>query len=103
MQKSLAKRLVRALRNTADKIDAGNSELTEEEAISILSVVAHNALSKEQACEYVNKQRSQFDNLIAAGKLPKGRKRRGYKELVWYEDELDAALDNIKNQKSVTS
>lgn len=47
MQKSLAKRLVRALRNTADKIDAGNSELTEEEAISLLSVVAHNALSKE--------------------------------------------------------
>ena len=96
MQALIAKRLVNALRAAADKIDAGNSELTEEEAMDILSIVAHNALSKEQACEYVDLQKSQFDNLISLGKIPKGRKRRGHKELVWYSDELDAAKANIK-------
>jgi predicted DNA-binding transcriptional regulator AlpA len=32
--------------------------------------------------------RSKFDALIKEGKLPKGRKRRGFKELIWYKDEL---------------
>lgn len=100
MQKALVKRISNALRAAADRFDAGTSEITEEEAIDILSIIAHNALSKEQACEYVHKQRSQFDNLIALGKLPKGRKRRGYKELVWYEDELDAAIKSIENSKN---
>ena len=100
MQKALVKRISNALRVAADRFDAGTSEITEEEAMDILSIIAHNALSKEQACEYVHKQRSQFDNLIALGKLPKGRKRRGYKELVWYEDELDAAIKNIENSKN---
>lgn len=96
MQKTLVKRISNALRAAADKFDAGTSEITEDEAIDILSIIAHNALSKEQACEYVGLQRSQFDNLIALGKIPKGRKRRGHKELVWYSDELDAAKTNIK-------
>jgi len=100
MQKPLAKRLIKELHALADRIDAGNSELTEEEAMDILAFVTHRALSKEQACEHVHKQRSQFDNLIALGKLPKGRKRRGYKELVWYEDELDNAIKNIENSKN---
>ena len=76
MQALIAKRLVNALRTAADRIDAGNSELTEEEAMDILSIVAHNALSKEQACEYVDLQKSQFDNLISLGKIPKGRKTK---------------------------
>lgn len=100
MQALIAKRLVNALRAAADRIDAGNSELTEEEAMDILSIVAHNALSKEQACEYVDLQKSQFDNLISLGKIPKGRKRRGHKELVWYADELDAAKVNIKKLRN---
>lgn len=100
MQRPLAKRLVKELYALADKIDAGNSELTEEEAMHILAFVTHKALSKEQACEYVELQRSQFDNLVALGKLPKGRKRRGYKELVWYEDELDNAITNIRKSKN---
>ena len=101
MQSSLIKLLTKALRDTANKLDAGNSELTEEEAMDILSVLTHKTLSKEQACEYVNLQSSQFDNLIRQGKLPKGRKRRGFKELVWYEDELKDAITKVKlNKKS---
>lgn len=36
MQSSLIKLLTKALRDTANKLDAGNSELTEEEAMDII-------------------------------------------------------------------
>ena len=100
MQK-LTKIITKALRETADKIDAGNSELTEEESMELLSILSHKVLSKEQAYTFVGLQISQFDNLIRQGKLPKGRKRRGFKELVWYEDELRDAITKVKlNKKS---
>ena len=38
---------------------------------------------------YLDIGRSQFDQLVRDGMLPKGRKRMGFKELVWYKDELD--------------
>lgn len=101
MQTALAKLITKNLREIADKIDAGNSEISEEEAIDILSMLTHKVLSKEQACDFVSLGPSQFNNLIAANKLPKGRKRRGFKELVWYEDELRDALTKVKlNKKS---
>lgn len=100
MQK-LTKIITKTLRETADKIDAGNSELTEEESMELLSILSHKVLSKEQAYTFVGLQISQFDNLIRQGKLPKGRKRRGFKELVWYEDELRDAIAKVKlNKKS---
>lgn len=101
MQSPLIKLLTKTLRETADKLDAGNSELTEEESMDILSVLTHKVLSKEQACDFVGLQVSQFDNLIRQGKLPKGKKRRGFTALVWYEDELRTAITKIKlNKKS---
>ncbi len=92
---SLKKLIVKLLRETVDKIDADNTELTEEEAIEIMSVLAHRAMSKEQACSYLNLSRSRFDDLVREGKLPKGRKRRGFKELVFYQDELDERLRQL--------
>ena len=77
------------LREAADKIDAGSCELTESEAMDILSVISHQAMSKEEACIYLNIKRSRFDDLVKEGKLPKGKKVRGYKELRFYKDELD--------------
>lgn len=100
MQK-LTKLITKGLRDVADKIDAGTSELSEDEAIELLSIISHKVLSKEQAYTFVGLQVSQFDNLIRQGKLPKGRKRRGFKELVWYEDELRDAITKVKlNKKS---
>lgn len=92
---SLKKLIVKLLRETVDKIDADNTELTEEEAIEIMSVLAHRAMSKEQACSYLNLSRSRFDDLVREGKLPKGRKRRGFKELVFYQDGLDERLRQL--------
>ena len=85
----LKKQIVKALKETADRIEAGNCELSESEAMDIMSVLSHQVMSKEDACIYMNMSRSKFDDLVREGKLPKGRKRRGFKELVWYKDELD--------------
>ena len=101
MQSPLSKLLSKTIRDTADKFDAGTSELTEEEAMDVLSILSHKVLSKEQACDFVGLKPSQFNLLIATNKLPKGRKRRGFKELVWYEDELRDAITKAKiNKKS---
>lgn len=81
--------VVKYLREVADKIDAGTSEVSESQAVDILRTVAHEAMSKEQACTYLNLSRSRFDDLVRERKLPKGRKRVGFKEKIWYKDELE--------------
>ena len=88
MQKAITKLLVKLMREVADKIETGNCELSDEEQNDLLSVLSHRVLSKEQACEYLNLRRSRFDDLVRLGKIPRGRKRKGFSELVWYEDEL---------------
>ena len=55
------KLVVKYLRDVADKMDAGTSEVTESQAIDILRIVAHEVMSKEQACKYLNLSRSRFD------------------------------------------
>lgn len=82
--------VTRLLRETADRIDAGNSEINEEQALRIMEAVAHNPMSKERSAIYLNMSTSRFDTLVREGRIPKGRKRVGFKELVWYQDELDA-------------
>lgn len=76
------------LRKIADKIDSGNCELNKTQAMEIMSVIGHEVLSKDEACSYLSLSRSRFDALILEGKLPKGKKRRGFKEKFWYKDEL---------------
>ncbi len=72
----LKRKLVTVMRETADKIDAGNTNLSDDEMLEILNTIIHQAISKEEACSYLNLSRSRFDALIAEGKLPKGRKRK---------------------------
>lgn len=90
--------VVKYMREVADKIDAGTSDVTESQAIDILRIVAHERMSKEQACIYLNLSRSRFDELVRAKKLPKGKKEVGWKELAWYQDELDMAVRKLKNK-----
>ena len=88
----------RLLRETADKLDAGTSELSPSEAMDIADALCHRVMSKEMACRHLNLSRSRFDELIRTKKLPKGRKRVGFKELVWYEDEINAYINRLKKQ-----
>lgn len=83
--KSIISKLLRGL---ADRIESDTCELNEQQAIEIMSVIGHNVLSKDEACSYLNLSRSRFDSLVLEGKIPRGKKRRGFKELFWYEDEL---------------
>lgn len=89
MQNLIKKYIVKSLRRIADKIDSDNCELSSEQAMHIMSVISHEIMSKDEACSYLNLSRSRFDDLVRNGKLPKGRKRKGFKEIVFYKDEID--------------
>lgn len=64
MNNFLKKAVTKLLRETADKIDTGNCELNEEQAMDIMSVLGHEVLSKDEACSYLNLSRSRFDDLV---------------------------------------
>lgn len=96
MSLNLTKLLVKHLRDAADKLEAGTCEITTSEAENIIDLLTHEALSKEQACEMLNVSRATFDLHMSLGHIPKGRKRKGFKELVWYRDELKKCIDRLK-------
>lgn len=98
MDERLAKRFGNELIKLGNKIQAGTSELTEDEAMCIMSIIAHQPISREEACNYVNMNSNKFADNITLGNLPKGRKRRGFKELTWYKDELDKAIEKLKTK-----
>ena len=97
MYKCLIPLVVKALRDTADNIESGNCSITDDEAMHLLKCVTHKAMSREEACDYVNMNANKFNDYVVLGKLPRGRKRRGFKELVWYQDELDDAISLMRN------
>ena len=86
---SLKELIIKYMRDVADKIEVGTSEISESQAMDILRIVAYETMSKEQACIYLNLSRSRFDDLVREKKIPEGKKRMGFKEKVWYKDELD--------------
>lgn len=74
------------LQSIIDKIDSGNSKIDEEEQEEILDLInrlsnTKSKLSKYQAIKYLGISRATFDNYVRDGKLPKGRKEQGFKEL----------------------
>lgn len=74
------------LQNIIDQIDSGNCNMTDEEMSKTLDMLRQYAnpeekLSKDQVCSKLNVSRATFDNKVRSGKLPKGRKQRGFKEL----------------------
>lgn len=89
MKESLRVLIAKELRKLADKFDAGTTEADETQVMDVMSMLTHRVMSKEVACKFLNLSRSRFDDLVREGKIPKGRKRTGFKELVWWEDELE--------------
>lgn len=88
MSKLIKSVVSKLLRGLADRVESDTCELNEQQAIEIMSVIGHDVLSKDEACGYLNLSRSRFDALVLEGKIPEGRKRRGFKEKFWYKDEL---------------
>lgn len=75
-------------------IDAGNSELSENETIEVAEFLHRisdrtERLSKYKACEYLNVSRATFDNYVRAGKIPEGKHTAGFKEKSWNKKDLD--------------
>lgn len=82
------------LQNAIDNIDCGNSYANEDQCDQLIEVVnkvvnTKNKLSKYQACKYLNISRATFDNKVREGKIPRGRKEQGFKELFWFKEDLD--------------
>lgn len=83
------------LQNCIDRIDSGNSNLSADEEIEIIQLLKKytdkdRKFSKYQACKYLNMSRANFDKYIREGKIPKGKKEAGFKEIFWDESELRA-------------
>lgn len=80
-------------------IDTGNSNLSAEECKEIIEHLTeisnkNEKLSKYQACKYLNISRATFDNYVRDGRIPKGRKQQGFKELFFYKKDLDKFVEN---------
>ena len=91
------------LQKMIDDLDAGNTYLDEEDAIKVAKFLRETVrtdmpMSKYQAYTYLNISRAQFDNLVREGKIPRGRKVPGWKELSWYRKDLVKLKKNIKSE-----
>lgn len=89
-----------------DRIDNGNSELSDEECVKILETLnevsnPNEKLSKYQACALLKISRAKFDNKVAEGVIPKGRHQQGFKELFWFKKDLEKIKDQISNKNKV--
>ena len=90
------KEISRLLRETADKFDAGTSEANEEQMLEGMRIFLHTPISKESAAIELGIHPSSFDKLVAEGKIPKGKKKLGWKELRWYTDDIIEAGKKYK-------
>lgn len=84
-------------------IDAGNSNITEKEAMELTKVLQSYTdktvkMSKYEACKYLNVSRATFDNYVRAGRLPRGKHEAGFKELSWDKKTLDAFIKSCKSE-----
>ena len=81
-------------------IDAGNCDLSLDEEIEVINFINKLSnkecrMSKYEAYSYLNISRVKFDNLVKEGKLPKGKKQQGFKELSWTKRELDEYIKQL--------
>lgn len=95
----MIKVLQKLLRKIDKDIDAGNTNITEEEALEMATILKEyvrkdTPMSKYQAYTYLNISRATFDNLVKEEKLPEGKKVAGFKELFWYKKDLDNYIKN---------
>lgn len=102
-------RIIRSLlMKIVNDIDAGNSNITEDEATKLIDTLKEltdkeKRLSKYAACEYLNMSRATFDNYVREGKLPKGKHEIDFKELSWCKKDLDEFVRKSRNNRSLRS
>lgn len=113
------KALVAILENTLENVNAGNTNITEEEASVIIDHLTMlnkgvATVSKAYACEHVlHITSNKFDYLVRKGIIPHGRKRLGFNELnaiyqvsqMYHTNnkgvKIDTPLFSIENAKKI--
>lgn len=90
--------LVRELKRYLTLLEEDRLECTPNEAMQVISQLSHEPMSREQVLIQYGFSHSTFSDYVAKGLLPKGRKRQGFKELVWFRDEIDNAIVNLRNK-----
>lgn len=91
--------LKKLLLDIVDRIDSDNSSLSEDDTIKLVEVIKRytdkeREVSKYEACQIVGLKRAQFDNMVRAGKIPRGHHKIGFKELRWYIKDLETFNKN---------
>lgn len=91
------------LQSIIDNIDAGNSNLTEEQECELLDMISwmsnpESKLSKYQASKELGKSRSMIDVYIKSGKL-KLREQQGFKEKFLYRRDIIKLQNELNENK----
>lgn len=85
--------LASLLRSIADNIDAGNSNITEDEMLEICEMISNSSnpeekISKYQTADLLGVSHKTVDYYIRKGYIPKGRQEVGFKEIFWYKKDI---------------
>lgn len=76
-----------------ERIDSGRCATTDEQERMFLGLCAMMAdtekrVSKYEACRQLGMSRAKFDRMVADGRMPRGKKTAGWKELSWSLKEI---------------
>lgn len=87
------KTLSHLFRNLADNIDAGNTNITENEMIEICELISNSSnpeekLSKYQTADLLGVNHKTVDYYVRKGYITKGRQEVGFKEVFWYKKDI---------------
>lgn len=101
---SMIEVIKRHLLKIVDDIDTGNSNISDGEALELVDTLKRltdkeSRISKYEACKYLNISRATFDNYVREGKLPKGKKVAGFKELSYSKKDLDGFIRKYRIEK----
>ena len=85
--------LASLLRTVADNLDAGNSNITEDEMLEICELIGNSSnpeekISKYQIAELLGVSHKTIDYYVKKGYIPHGRQEVGFKEIFWYKKDV---------------
>ena len=86
-----------------NSIDAGNTNLDEDQCEEVIDMINHIALvenkySKYQACKYLGVSIATFDRYVKEKLIPEGRRQQGFKEIFWIKQDLIDAKNRINRR-----
>jgi len=91
--------LIKALEQALVELKSGKCEIDDEQAEQLLNTIAHKPMSREDVLIRTGMSSSAFAMAVRENRMPEGRKRRGWKELVWYKDEIEEAIVKMNHFK----